>query len=111
MVPSRAREQTAVTMDTSRLLRITTAMNTLLQRELGLGIDVWRTMNEPRYALDVLLVCDARQGSDLSKLANLFRATRATPVEAVDIALCAQDSHFGGLLPVLDEVVGSQQAA
>jgi hypothetical protein len=110
MVAWRARVQTALQMDTSRLLRITTAMNLLLQRDLGLGIDVWRTMNEPRYALDVLLVCEARPGSDLAKLAGLFRATRAKPVDSVDIPLCAQDSHFGDLLPVLNVVV-SQQAA
>ena len=36
-----------------------------------------RMLNEPLYARDVLLVCDALQGTDLPELARLFRQAQS----------------------------------
>jgi hypothetical protein len=53
--------------------KIALRMSVLLQRELGQGIDPLRMLAQPLYARDVLLVCDALQGSDLQMLAEQFR--------------------------------------
>ena len=53
--------------------KIALRMDVLLQRELGQGIDAQRMLAQPRYARDVLLVCDALRGSDLAVLAQQFR--------------------------------------
>ena len=45
-----------------------------LRRALGEGVDAQRTLDDPRYARDVLLVCDAMTGTDLPELARRFRA-------------------------------------
>ena len=50
-----------------------------LLRELDHSIEVERLLGDPRYARDVLLVCDASAGSELPALAALFRAS-APPV-------------------------------
>ena len=71
----------------TRLFRIAHRIHLLLLRELGQGIDVRRMINERLYARDVLLVCDARPGTDLASLALHFRATRsALAAEAVAAA-------------------------
>jgi hypothetical protein len=69
-------------MNKDRLLRIANRINLLLLRELGQGIDVKRLIAQPRYARDVLLVCDARPGSDLASLAQHFRVARTEPLDA-----------------------------
>ncbi len=48
-----------------------------LEQELGQGIDARRMLNEPLYARDVLLVCEARPGLELDKLARQFRQAPA----------------------------------
>jgi hypothetical protein len=63
-------------MNDDRLLRIANRINLLLLRELGQGIDVKRMISQPRYARDVLLVCDARPGTDIASLALHFRHVR-----------------------------------
>ena len=63
-------------MNEDRLLRIANRINLLLLRELGQGIDVKRMISQPRYARDVLLVCDARPGTDIASLALHFRQVR-----------------------------------
>lgn len=45
-----------------------------LRHQLGAGVDAQRTVNDALYARDVLLVCDAMQGTDLPLLARQFRA-------------------------------------
>ena len=49
-------------------------MHALLMHEFGQGVDIQRLLKEPLYARDVLLVCDALRDSDLSVLAQQFRA-------------------------------------
>jgi hypothetical protein len=62
--------------------KIALRIDTLLQRELGQGIDVQRMLAQPMYARDVLLVCDALRGSDLALLAQQFRDAAAQADEA-----------------------------
>jgi hypothetical protein len=61
-------------MDTPARPQITHRIHLLLRRELGQGIDEARTLADPLYARDVLLVCDAMPGSELAALAQQFRA-------------------------------------
>ncbi len=71
-------------MNTRRCLKIASRIHTLLEHEMGQGIDPARMLAEPLYARDVLLVCDALPGSELAELARLFRQ-----------ALLAVASHHG----------------
>jgi len=98
-------------MNTDRLLRIANRINLLLLRELAQGVDVRRVIAEPRYARDVLLVCDALPGSDLASLAQHFRSALAEPADrpagasrfgadstAFGITRGGADSELGALL-------------
>lgn len=49
----------------------------LLERDLGQGVDARRMVNDPLYARDILLVCEAQRGSDLYALARQFRKAPA----------------------------------
>jgi hypothetical protein len=51
-------------------LQIATKIHFFLMRELGKGIDVEKMLQQPRYARDVLLVCDACRGTELADLAT-----------------------------------------
>ena len=62
-------------------LQIATRIHVLLLHEIGQGIDIENMVSRPRYARDVLLVCDACRGSELVELAQLFRS--ATPASAL----------------------------
>ena len=64
-------------MNKKRCLKIAQRMNTLLLNEIGQGIDPARMLGEELYARDVLLVCDALRGSDLSMLAPMYRKAAA----------------------------------
>jgi hypothetical protein len=93
-------------MDNDTRRQIANRMHLLLRRELGQGIDVVRTLAEPLYARDVLLVCDALPGSELASLALQFRAAEPPPAvkrPAADAGLPSrwpQDSAgFGTSLP------------
>jgi hypothetical protein len=44
-----------------------------LRRHLGHTVDTHRAVNDTRYAKDMLLVCDAMEGTDLPQLATQFR--------------------------------------
>jgi hypothetical protein len=44
-----------------------------LRRHLGHTVDTHRAVNDTRYAKDILLVCDAMEGTDLPQLATQFR--------------------------------------
>jgi hypothetical protein len=45
-----------------------------LRRHLGQPVDTHRAVSDTRYAKDLLLVCDAMEGTDLPHLASQFRA-------------------------------------
>ena len=93
---------TGAAMNTSRLFRIANRIHLLLLKELGQGIDVRRMMNERLYARDVLLVCDAKPGTDLASLAQHFRVTRSEIAEAPPAASAARESSgFGHTLSSL----------
>ena len=68
-------------MNARHCLKIASRISALLQRELGQGLDATRMVTEPVYARDVLLVCEAMEGSELAELAPQFRAALA---EATD---------------------------
>jgi hypothetical protein len=57
-------------------LQIATKIHFFLMRELGKGIDVEKMLQHPRYARDVLLVCDACRGTELAELASTFRQVK-----------------------------------
>jgi hypothetical protein len=57
-------------------LQIATKIHFFLMRELGKGIDVEKMLQQPRYARDVLLVCDACRGTELADLATTYRQVR-----------------------------------
>ncbi len=56
-------------------LQIAQLLHPLLQREIGHSIEIERLLGDPRYARDVLLVCDALPDSALRALAAAFRAS------------------------------------
>lgn len=66
----------------------------VLAREIDHAIEVERLLTDPRYARDVLLVCDALPGSEAPPLASRFRALVLPPAHA---AVAAASS--GGKLP------------
>ena len=72
-----------VVMHTRHGLKIADRIHLLLVREIGQGLDRQRMVNEPLYARDVLLVCDALHGTDGPLLAGHFRraATNADQTE------------------------------
>ena len=44
-----------------------------LRRHLGHPVDAHRAVSDARYAKDMLLVCDAMEGTELPQLATQFR--------------------------------------
>ena len=58
---------------TMNRLQLARRIHQVLVREIGHEIEVERLLAEPRYARDVLLVCDAVPGGELAPLADLFR--------------------------------------
>ena len=52
---------------------IAQSISRLLELDLGKGVDARRMLNDPLYARDVLLVCEAQPGSELESLARRFR--------------------------------------
>jgi hypothetical protein len=79
-------------MNTRQCLKIAIRINKLLLVELGHGIDPARTVAEPRYARDVLLVCEALRDGELPRLARRFR--QAASEEAPAVAAVPQRSGF-----------------
>ena len=65
-------------------MQVATRIHFELLRELGQGVDIERMLQQPRYARDVLLVCDAYPGSELADLAMRFRLAPATPYPVAD---------------------------
>jgi len=54
-------------------LQLAQRIHKLLLREIDHAIEVERLLADPRYARDVLLVCEAVPGGELVPLAALFR--------------------------------------
>jgi hypothetical protein len=54
-------------------LQLAQRIHQLLLREIDHAIEVERLLADPRYARDVLLVCEAVPGGELQPLASLFR--------------------------------------
>ena len=61
-------------------LQIAQRIHQLMLREIGHAIEIERLLAEPHYARDVLLVCDAVPGAELTPLVALFR--QAVPPSA-----------------------------
>ena len=81
------------TMNTRRCLKVAARINALLVQELGQGIDPARMLAEPRYARDVLLVCEALPCTALAELAPKFRQALAA-VDPEEAANAGQPSSF-----------------
>ena len=64
-------------MNARRCLKIAARIGSLLEREIGLGVDATRMLTERLYMRDVLLVCDAHRGGELAELAIWFRRSAA----------------------------------
>jgi hypothetical protein len=68
----------------AKLLEIAARINQVLVQEIGQGIQPARLIREPRYARDVLLVCDACGGTELPLLAREFRRLLSTTGAAAE---------------------------
>ncbi|HOB96878.1 MAG TPA: hypothetical protein PK306_22370 [Aquabacterium sp.] len=58
-------------------LQLAQRIHKLLVKEIEHAIEVERLLADPRYARDVLLVCEAVPGGELGALAALFREASA----------------------------------
>lgn len=58
-------------------LQLAQRIHQLLLREIDHAIEVERLLADPRYARDVLLVCEAVPGGELVPIAALFREASA----------------------------------
>jgi hypothetical protein len=70
------RQRKSIVSHSPSPLQIATKIHFFLMRELGKGIDVEKMLQQPRYARDVLLVCDACAGTELAELASTFRQVK-----------------------------------
>jgi hypothetical protein len=70
-------------------LQIAQRIHQVLLREIGHAIEPERLLAEPRYARDVLLVCDALPGSELATLATRFRLSQAPAASPAPAAMPA----------------------
>jgi hypothetical protein len=92
-------------------------MHFALRRWLGCAVDVQRMVGDPRYARDVLLVCDASKDAELIELARRFRraarAAEAAPVGSAPVLsdLASHDcgSGFTQAAQFLDEAPGDSR--
>jgi hypothetical protein len=80
-------------MNARRCLKIAARIGSLLEREIGLGVDATRMLTQRLYMRDVLLVCDAHRGGELAELAIWFRRSAAeTPADSVPPSSFGRDS-------------------
>ena len=84
-LPQTARSPTPA-MHTRHCLKIADRMHALLLREIGQGLDARRLLAEPRYARDVLLVCEALRTTDGPLLAHHYRRAAARAEEPAAMA-------------------------
>ncbi|GCL63913.1 hypothetical protein [Pseudaquabacterium pictum] len=77
-------------------LQLAQRIHLLLLREIDHAIEVERLLADPRYARDVLLVCDAVPGGELVPLAQLFReASRPKAGEPAEPGHTPQPNDWG----------------
>ena len=77
-------------------LQLAQRIHELLLREIGHAIEVERLLADPRYARDVLLVCDAGPGGELQPLVSLFRqASRPMAARPDDPGHAPQPNDWG----------------
>ena len=82
-------------MNARRCLKIAARIGSLLETEIGHGVDATRMLTERLYMRDVLLVCDAYRGSALAELAMWFRRSAAeSPPDGVAPRSFALDGVF-----------------
>ena len=84
-------------MNARRCLKIASRIGTLLEQEIGLGVDPQRMLTGRLYMRDVLLVCDAHRNTQLAELAVWFRRSAAEmPADcgAASASFGAADSGF-----------------
>jgi hypothetical protein len=86
-------------------LQIAQSLFQSLLRELDHSIELERLLGDPRYARDVLLVCDACPGGDLPALAAMLRAT------APPVGRRAGDTPAAGLAPATVQATIPPRAA
>lgn len=67
----------ATRMNARRCLKIAARIGTLLEQEIGTGVDAGRMLTDRLYMRDVLLVCEAHRGHELAELATWFRRSAA----------------------------------
>ena len=89
--------QGADTVETSMSrLQLAKRIHQMLLRDIDHAIEVERLLADPRYARDVLLVCEAVPGGELAPLAALFReASRAAPGQAGAPGHAPQANEWG----------------
>ena len=87
---------------TSRL-QIAARIHFLLLREIGQGIDIEHMLQRPRYERDVLLVCDACQGTELARLAQQYRLAMRAPQGQASAARSTPARSSGGHTPQATE--------
>jgi hypothetical protein len=68
-------------MHTRHCIQLAERIHTVMQRELGQGLDRARMLDDARYSRDVLLVCDALHGTPAPLLAHHFRRAAELPDE------------------------------
>ncbi len=82
-------------MNAHRCLKIAARIGTLLEQEIGIGVDARRMLTERLYLRDVLLVCEAHRGNELAQLASWFRRSAAeTPADHAPPSGFGFDSVF-----------------
>jgi hypothetical protein len=77
-------------------LQLAQRIHQLLLREIDHAIEVERLLADPRYARDVLLVCEAVPGGELPPLVRLFReASRAVSGQPQEPGHAPQANDWG----------------
>lgn len=77
-------------------LQLAQRIHKLLLRDIDHAIEVERLLADPRYARDVLLVCEAVPGGELVPLAALFReASRPSAGQAAQPGHVPQADDWG----------------
>ena len=99
-------------MNKLRCLELAQRIDALLKPRLGLGVNGRRMLSDRLYARDVLLVCEAHEGTALPQLAHKFLAAQAesepavttrrrepAPAAAIAVPASAFDAEGTGLPP------------
>ena len=92
-------------MNQRNCLKIAHRIHTLLEAELGEGIEPQRMLDDALYARDVLLVCEALHGTGLRQLARLFRE------ESNEASALQRACKSVGLSEFVNSMIGPQATA